>query len=220
MNEPRLFPRWWVTTVVLVLLVTIGSGAIGFFAADGLLRIALTGLGLGTLVLLVAVAWSLLVPRRRKELEPDAAGTVVVHSPPLIVWPAVLACVLIYLCAVSLALMLVVDPADIESPGAAVVAAIGVVLGAPDMFRLVTGRLHRWRLVLTPEGLTYRGYRTDETVPWSKVHGASVQRGKDAGVLIDRKGSGRDLVVPMTAFDVPAEQIVEEIELRTDRRRR
>jgi hypothetical protein len=166
------------------------------------------------------VVRSLLVPRRRKNLLPDEAGTVVIQSPALIVWPVVLACVLLYLCAVAFAVLLMIDPGNVESPGAAVVGAIGVVLGAPDMFRLMTGRLHRWRLDLMPDAFTYRGYRTAETVPWSKVHGASVQRGKDAGVLIDRKGSGPDLLVPIAAFDVQADQLVEEIDLWIRRRRR
>ena len=56
-----------------------------------------------------------------------------------------------------------------------------------------------------------RGFRTDVSWPWSEVHGARIQERGPAGVAIDVKGSGVDPVVPITAFDVPAEQLVEEI---------
>ena len=60
--------------------------------------------------------------------------------------------------------------------------------------------------------LTYRGYRTDVTVPWKDVRGAEIQERGPAGVRIDLRGARRkDPVVPITAFTVPAEQLVEEI---------
>lgn len=215
----RLFTRRWVP-VILLLLAAAGGGAIALFTAEGLARLTYTGIGASALALLVAVVRSAVLPRRRRELPTSADGTVVFVSPALIVWPIVLSCLVAYAVAVGLALLLVLDFDELESPGAAVVAAIGAVMATPLMVRLVSGRLHRWRLVLSPDGFTYRGYRTDETVAWSKVHGASIQRGKDAGVLIDRKGTGPDRLIPIVAFDVPAEQILEEVEVRIGSRRR
>ncbi len=92
--------------------------------------------------------------------------------------------------------------------------------------RLVTGRLHRWRVVIDGESITYRGYRTDETWPLSKVHGAGVNpprpvrrpgtRTDDdrrlAGVVIDLRGAGADPVIPMVAFRASPETMIAEIE--------
>ncbi len=58
------------------------------------------------------------------------------------------------------------------SPGFALVTVAGAVGSLPDLVRLVTGRLHRWRVVIDGGSITYRDYRTDETWPVSKVHGA------------------------------------------------
>ena len=44
------------------------------------------------------------------------------------------------------------------------------------------------------------------------MHGARIQARGPAGVLIDVKGAGQDPVVPITAFAVPAEQLVDEIQ--------
>jgi hypothetical protein len=219
-TAPRLFSRGWVAAVVLPLSCGVGAGVMALFLADGVARLTYAGIGLSAAALLVAVVRSMVLPRRRRELSTDADGTVVIESPALIVWPVVVSCLVLYAAALGLALLLVLGSDDLESPGAAVVGAIGAVMGAPDMFRLVTGRLQRWRLILGPDGFTYRGYRTVETVPWSKVHGASIQRGKDAGVLIDRKGTGPDRLIPILAFDVPAEQVLEEVEARAGSRRR
>ena len=73
-------------------------------------------------------------------------------------------------------------------------------------------RPERVGLEIGPDALTYRGYRTDVTWPWSQVHGARIQARGPAGVLIDVRGAGKDPVVPITAFAVPAEQLLEEIE--------
>lgn len=216
----RLIPRWWIASTIVLLLACLGVGVIALLAADGLARVVYMGIGVAALLLLVAAVRSFLLPRRRRVLPIDADGATVIESPALIVWPVVLSWLVLFVSAVGLPVLLVVDPDAVEAPGAAVATGIGAVMAVPDTFRLLTGRLHRWRLTLGPDGYTYRGYRTDETVPWSKVHGASIRRGKDAGVVIDRKGTGPDLVVPITAFDVPAEQIVEEVQARIGARRR
>lgn len=104
---------------------------------------------------------------------------------------------------------------DIASPGFTLVAVVGALGSLPDLVRLLTGRLHRWRLVLGPDSLTYEGYRTRETVPYTAIHGARVHRERPVGVLVDRKGAGPDLVVPSVPFLVPADQLAEEVTART-----
>jgi hypothetical protein len=52
---------------------------------------------------------------------------------------------------------------------------------------------------------------TDLTVPWSKVGRATIRSKAPAGVLVNVRGESKGPVVPIAAFDVPAEQLVEEI---------
>jgi hypothetical protein len=213
-TAPRLFSRWWVAGVLLLLFLCIGVGVVAVVAADGLAQVTYSGIGLSGLVLLVAAVRSIVLPRHRGEVRSTPDGTTVFESPALIVWPVVLAGVLMYSAAVGLGLLLVFDRDEVESPAGAAAAVIGAVMGTPLIVRLLTGRLRRWRLLLGSDGFTYRGYRTDETVPWSKVHGARIQRGKDASVVIDRKGTGPDRLIPLLPFDVVPEQVVEQIEAR------
>jgi hypothetical protein len=128
------------------------------------------------------------------------------------VWPLVGAWIALLVVAGLWVVIGLIDVDDIESPGFALVTVLGALASLPDLARLLTGRLHRWRLELGPESISYRGYRTAETWPWSKVHGARIQTRGPAGVAIDVKGAGEDPVVPITAFAVPAEQLVEEIQ--------
>ena len=50
---------------------------------------------------------------------------------------------------------------EIEAPGATLLTVVGALGMLPDLVRLLTGRLHRWRLEIGPETVRYRGYRTD-----------------------------------------------------------
>ncbi len=113
--------------------------------------------------------------------------------------------------AVLWAWLAVTDLRSLDSPGFALLAILGALASLPDLVRLLTGRLHRWTLELGPATLTYRGYHTDITVPCRDVRGAAVQRRNPAGVRIDLRAGRDPLVVPITAFDVPAEQLVEEV---------
>jgi hypothetical protein len=173
---------------------------------------------------LVAAVRAFVLPRRWRDIPVDESGTSTIEAPGSLVWPLVVAWGAIPLLAAAFVVQAIVDFDAIEPPGAVLVVVLATVFGLPDWFRLVTGRLHRWRVVLDREGLSYYGYRTVVEVPWTKVHGASIQVGgrtgdgtkrrRDAGVLIDLKGSRPDPVIPIAAFDVPAQQIVEEIQKR------
>lgn len=216
----RLIPRWYAATVVGFLLVMLAVMAPAALTADEVGRWPVLLVAAAVLMILVAAVRSLVLPRRRRRLEADTTGTLVLEAPGTLVWPLVIAWLLVLAAALGFAVLLVADADQVEAPGAGVAAVLGAVASLPDLVRLLGGRLHRWRLTLGPDGFTYRGYRTDVTAPWSKVHGASIQQRGPAGVVIDRKGTGPDVVVPITAFDVPAEQIVAEIDQKLADRRR
>lgn len=208
----RLIPRWF-TVAVLAALTVLTATAFGLsFAFDGVLGWSFRVMFVFAALLLVSAVSALARPRRPQEPVVAADGTRTFLAPAATVWPLVGAMVAMMAVAVMWAYVAVTDFGSLESPGFALVTIGAAVVAIPDFLRLVTGRLHRWRLELGPESLRYRGYRTDLTWPWSKVHGARIQARGPAGVLIDVKGAGEDPVVPITAFAVPAEQLIEEIE--------
>ena len=220
MTTPRLIPVWWTACVLTVLAVaTLGFALLGTFS-DGPQRWAgwLSSLASGLVLVAAAVAFA--APRRRRALQPGPDGSVTIDSPSVIAGALVAAWATLLVVAGLWVAVAVTDLDRIESPGFTLVMVLAAAASLPDLGRLLTGRLHRWRLVLGPDGLSYRGYRTEVVLPWSKVHGARVQHRGPAGVLIDRKGTAPDPVVPITAFLLPADQIVEEIEQRLAVRRR
>ncbi|GAB2874460.1 hypothetical protein GCM10027026_26430 [Myroides odoratimimus subsp. xuanwuensis] len=200
-------------------LATLGFG-VGGALADGPMGWSISLLAVATGLTLIAAARSLVGPVRRQDLRPRHDGTVVIESPALIAWALVGAWAALLGVAGLWVWVAVTDFDAIESPGFTLVTVVGALASLPDLVRLLTGRLHRWRLTLGPEALTYRGYHTDETIAWTKIHGAGIQERGPAGVLVDRKGTGADLVIPITAFTVPPEQIIEEIQQRVGVRRR
>lgn len=210
--EQRLSPRW--PTALLMVLIVLGLVAFVAMALveEGFARVLGVVASVFIALNLVAFVRAMMVPRRRRDLTADGDGVLTITAPGLVVWPLVVAWGALPLLAAVFVVQAIVDFDSIESPGAAFAVVAASVFSLPDWLRLVTGRLHRWRLVLAPDGLTYRGYRTDVEVPWSKVHGASVHRTKPVGTLIDLKGTRPDLVIQLPALDLPPEQIVEEIE--------
>jgi hypothetical protein len=142
----------------------------------------------------------------------SAWGLFLFAAPALTAWSLVGAWLAVLVVAGIWAYVAVTDLDALESPGFSLLTIVGAAGSLPDLVRLLTGRLHRWRLELGPETVTYRGYRTDQSWPWSKVHGARIQQGRPVGVAIDLRGAGADPVVPLAAFDVPGEQLVEEID--------
>lgn len=211
-DPARLVPRWFIpVTVTFLGVLTLAFGVSALVVDDGIMSWSIGGLALMCGLLLVATCSAFLRPRRRREPVLGADGTRVFVSPGATVWPIVGACLAGYAVIGVWVFLALTDFSTLESPGFSIVAILGAIAGLPDLARLLTGRLHRWRLELGPESLTYRGYRTELTVPWSKVGRASIQS-KPAGVLINVRGTSKDPVVPIAAFAVPAEQLVEEIE--------
>ena len=166
-----------------------------------------------------------LVPRGGRPIH-SADGTVTFLLPALTVWPLVGAWAAVLWVAATWAYVAVTDFGELESPGFALVTIVGAVGSLPDLARLLTGRLHRWRVVIGPDSISYRGYRTDRTWPLSKIHGARFNpprslRRRDAhsederqlaGVVIDLKGAGTDPFIPMAAFRAAPQTMIEEIE--------
>lgn len=203
-----LIPRWYAALAVLLpLLVAVPTGVIAL-VSEGSERLYASLLCVFGALAAVAAIRALAVPRRPRMLELDSSGSLVVTSPGLIVWPLVGAWFTALGAAVMTGWFVLADSSMIETPVLAVVFVLGAVASLPDLLRLVTGRLHRWRVTLTPDALTYRGYRTDLTVAWEDLHGAKINQ-RPAGVLVDLKGQRPDLVIPYPAFDVPAQQFVD-----------
>lgn len=223
-TQQRLISRSWTAGVIVLMLIGLASFSGMTIGLDGAGR-AVGVAGVVFFVLhLVAAVRAFVLPRRWREVPVDESGTTTIEAPGSLVWPLAIAWAALPILAAAFVVQAIADFDSIESPGAAFVVVAATVFGLPDWFRLVTGRLHRWRIVLGREGLSYYGYRTVIEVPWTKVHGASIQVGgrtaegtkrrRTAGVLIDLKGTRPDPVIPIAAFDVPAEQILDEIQKR------
>lgn len=226
-------PRWF-SALVIVLLALFALGMLVLaLVDDGVMRWSAGGLSAAAVLLLCATVSALVVPRNGAPVR-GADDTVTFVAPALTVWPLIGAWAAVLGVAAVWAYVAVTDLDELESPGFALVTIVGAVGSLPDLARLVTGRLHRWRVVIGPESLTYRGYRTDRTWPLSKIHGVRFNpprslrrreaRSEDerrlAGVVIDLKGTGEDPVIPMAAFRAAPQTIVEEIErARTAARR-
>lgn len=210
-SGPRLIPRWWTAAVLLLLLVGVLVGAVMTAVADGALAWSGAGLLVAFVALFLAAVSAFARPRRRREPEVSADGTRAFRAPAVTVAGLLVAWAALLVVAALWAWLAVTDFGALESPGFALLAIAGGVASVPDLVRLLTGRLHRWTLELGPDALAYRGYRTAVTVPWRDVKGATVQQRNPAGVRIDLRAGRDPLVVPITAFAVPADQLVEEV---------
>ncbi len=221
----RLVPRWFSALVIVVLALFALAMLVLALVDDGVMRWSACGLSAAASLVLCSAVSALVVPRSGSPIH-GADGTVTFLSPALTVWPLVGAWAAVLWVAATWAYVAVTDFGELESPGFALVTIVGAVGSLPDLARLLTGRLHRWRVVIGPESITYRGYRTDRTWPLSKIHGARFNpprslrrrdaRSEDerqlAGVVIDLKGAGTDPVIPMAAFRAAPETMIEEIE--------
>ncbi|WP_408896032.1 hypothetical protein ACJ5H2_14065 [Nocardioides sp. R1-1] len=207
----RLIPRWWTAVVLLLLVAGVLAGAVMTLVSDGALAWSGGGLLVASIALLVTAFSALLRPRRRVPPEVLADGTRVFRAPAVTVAGLLIAWAMLLVVAAVWACQVVADAGQVASPGAALMSVVGAVASLPDLARLLTGRLHRWTLALGPEGLSYRGYRTSVTVPWREVTGAAVQPRHPAGVRVGLRAGRDPLVVPITAFGVAAEQLVDEV---------
>jgi hypothetical protein len=211
----RLIPRWYTATVVAFLSVlTLGAVGLGLFSSGPMVPSAWS-FALATGAGLVAAISALARPRRRREPQVLPDGTRVLVGPLLTVVALLVAWAAVTVTAGLWAYVALTDFDAIEAPGATLLTVVGAVGMLPDLVRLLTGRLHRWRLEIGPETVRYRGYRTDVTYRRRDVRGGLVHPRHPAGVEIDlRGGASKGAVIPATAFDVPAEQVIEELRRR------
>ncbi len=207
----RLIPRWWTALVLLLVSLGVVVGLVMALVAEGELAWSGAGLLVAFAGLLVAAVSAFARPRRRREPDVAEDGTRTFRAPLLTVAGLLLAWAALLAVAALWAWLAVTDFDELESPGFAVLAIVGALASLPDLVRLLTGRLHRWTLELGPTSLAYRGYHTDVTVPCRDVKGAVVQRRNPAGVRVDLRAGQDAVVLPITVFDVPAEQLVEEV---------
>ena len=208
-----LIPRWFVGIVLALLTCFVLVSLVLVALASGPMLVSAWGLLVMAVAMLVAALSSLARPRRRREPEVLPDGTRVLRGPLLTVVALLVALVAVYVVAIAWTWVALTDLDRIEAPGAAFATVVGAVGMLPDVVRLLTGRLHRWTLEVGPESVTYRGYRTSRTWARREVRGGVVQARGPAGVRIDVRGGGGP-VLPAAAFDVPAEQLLEELRQR------
>lgn len=218
MNGQRLVSWWWLAGALGLLGAMVAGFLVVLLVSTGFDRVIAGLLLLMSSSFLASVLATLAVRRRRRPLPTSADGTVVISSPAVAAAGLLVAWLAALVLAAVWAVIAVVDFDRIEAPGFTIVLWVGALATLPDLVRLLTGRLHRWRVLIGPDGVTYRGYRTDETVPWAGLKRVTVSERKPAGVVLDRRGGGPDPVIPAAAFTVPAEQIAEEIRNRLVRR--
>lgn len=226
----RLAPRWAIVLMSVLSMMLLVAGAGLATATSGVDRWIAAGLAVVGLCAVVFLAHGFL-PRRPRPLLAGSDGTISIAAPALQVAAALTAWLMMWVLAGLIAFVLATRGMNaVESPGAAV-AIVGATLASiPDAVRLLTGRLHRWRLSWGPDGVSYRGFRTSLELPPGKLKGARLQatrlfrydavptpmRPRDGGprgfgVVLDRSGNAPDILVPQVFFREPAEQLVDEI---------
>ncbi len=210
----RLIPRWYAACALTFFGLFTCVGVVAAAVEDGVVALAWGFLAAAGVLFVVSLVIALLWPRRRWALTPGPGGSVVIDSPVALAW-SLLGSYLLVLCSAGVWIYLAVtDFSRISEAGPVVVVILGAIASLPELFRLLTGRLHRWRLTLTREGFTYQGYRRAVSEPWRAVHGVSTVRGKNASVVVDLKASRPDLVIPATVFLIDPGQLAEEISTR------
>lgn len=197
----------------LFLVVVFGAMAT---LEDGPVSPAAWGVALAVLLLWGAVVVATLVPRRRGPVPPRPDGSVLVESPTALVALLVGAWLVMLLAVAAWVVVAVTDFAAVENPGFLLVMVLGGVGSLPDLARLLTGRLHRWRVIADDAGIRYRGYHTDRTLAWSEISGIRSQQ-KPPGVTVAQKGGGTGIVLPAIAFDLHPDAIADALQERRAR---
>ena len=210
-SPTRLIPVWYVVTAagMLAVLTLVFAGLAA--TTDGIQGLAAWGLVVATGLLLVAALSSLARPRRPREPSVGTDGSRVFLAPAATVWSLVGAWLALLIVAASWVVVGATDLDDIESPGLALVAVIGALASLPDLSRLLTGRLHRWRLDPAPSRSATAATAPPRPGPGRRCAApGSTPASPPASPSNSR--AGEDPVVPITAFSVPAEQLIEEIQ--------
>lgn len=184
------------------------------FTAMALLESGPSRVAAGLTALSSAFVWAAagsatLLPRRRRDPDREGGRTVLAGSRRLVTL-LLAAWALMLTGAAAWVVVAVVDLDAVDNPGWLLVLVLGALGSLPDLVRLATGRLHRWRVTLDESGLAYRGWRTSVRVPWADVRGVRLVP-RPLSVEVERR-DGAPVRIPPVAFDVPPEQIVELVE--------
>lgn len=213
-NGRRMVSRTYAVTVLIFFALLTGVAVVAALVEDGAVGLAwglIAGSGAMLLVVLVlGLAW----PRSTAPLVPDADGRVEVAAPAVLVGAVLGSWLLAIAAAATWVYLAVTDFSRVSEAGPLAVFVLGAAGSLPTLFRLLTGRLHRWRLTLDQGGITYQGWRHEVAEPWSAVRGVTLSYGRNAGVVVDLKASRPDVVLPFPAFLVDPQVLAAEITAR------
>ena len=196
--------------------------AAALYAAMALLESGTVPLAAWAVVVAALLVWgavirTTLISRRLRPVRQQTDGSVVEEAPAALVALLLAAWAAMLVAVVAWVVVAATDFASIESPGGLLLVLVGGLGSLPDLVRLATGRLHRWKVVADDDGIRYRGYHTDRVLAWSEISTIRSQQ-KPLGVVVEQKGDGgRALVLPGLAFDVHPDAIADALK---DRRRR
>ena len=214
MTSPPIARKALVLMHVVCLGTALLFGAMAYLEAD-LVRLSAEGFLLSALLLEAALLRMTLVARRPEPLEPRADGSVVAEAPVLLVVLLVGTWVSAVLVLLGWVAALLTGPLSART----VVLALGLLIGLGslgDLARLLTGRLHRWRVVADGSGVRYRGYRTDRSLRWGEV--SAVRSSADPpGVAVEPRDGSPAVLLPALAFDVTPDALAMSLERRRTR---
>ena len=213
---PRLFAVRHLAIMHVFCLFVVAVFAAMASLETGAVRFAAWGVALAGLLLWAAVIRSTAVTRRREPVEPRPDASVVVESAPAIAGLLVAAWVVMLLAVVGWVVVAVTDFSSIESPGFTLVMVLAALGSLPDLVRLLTGRLHRWRVVADDSGIRYRGYHTDRSLAWNEISSIRAQA-TPPGVTVESKDGTPALLVPALPFDEHPDTIAEALNQRRTR---
>ncbi len=212
----RLFAIRHLAIMHVLCLFLVAVFSVMAILETGAVRFAAWGVALAALLLWGAVLSATVLPRRHEPVEPGPDTSVVVVSPPAIALLLVAAWVVMLVAVAGWVVVAVTDFSSIESPGFTLVMVLAALGSLPDLARLLTGRLHRWRVVADDAGIRYRGYHTDRALAWNEIASIRSQH-RPPGVSVEVKDGSQALLVPALPFDVHPEAIAESLNARRTR---
>ncbi|MDR6208553.1 multisubunit Na+/H+ antiporter MnhB subunit [Nocardioides zeae] len=209
MVSGHLQPRWarWACLVMVVAAALVF--AVWALVADGPARVAAAATAAGAVGAAVVVQRMLVA--RRQPVPPE--GDLALRAPAGLVAAVLLAWLAVLVAAIAWVVVLATDVGEVGSLAGTVAMVLAALWSVPDLLRLVTGRLHRWRLDADGGGVHYRGRRTDVSLPWGDVRRVRVSDEKPFGVRIEVR-EGSDVLVPDGPLPVWSADLARALETR------
>ena len=210
----RVFPLRIILVLHAILLVLALLFGLMAWIGDEPSRLGASGIAVAALLVWLAAVRTTLLPRHPVAAV-DPGAPLVVDTPRSVPALLVAGWLLMVVSTVVWCVAAALDLGSVDSPGFALVMGLAALGSIPDLVRLATGRLHRWRVVADDEGIHYRGWRTDARVPWSDVRRVRWQE-RPAGVVVEQRGETQ-LRIPITSFDEDPLQLAEALDQRRSR---